>query len=87
MKKYVKPAIYCESFRLTEMIAGPCGTICNSTDNSCDVTQKSYQGGPFTNKITDCEYQTGVGSDLDIWAYIYCYWNGASDTTFNIFTS
>ena len=31
MKKYVKPALYCERFQLTEMIAGNCEVVFNST--------------------------------------------------------
>lgn len=77
MKKYVKPALYCERFQLTEMIAGNCEVVFNTTKElACqngklkdpslcpDVDGKS----PFTNTIV-CDYEMSG----------YCYWNGTSD--------
>ena len=78
MKKYVKPALYCERFQLTEMIAGNCQVVFNSTKElACqdgtlkdpNAWPKSEDGkSPFTNTIA-CEYEMSG----------YCYWNGTSD--------
>lgn len=35
MKKYVKPAIFLESFELTQHIAGNCEFVMNAAENSC----------------------------------------------------
>lgn len=77
MKKYVKPALYCERFQLTEMIAGNCEVVFNSTKEIACQDGKLKDPGmypiidgksPFTNTSV-CDYEMDG----------YCYWNGTSD--------
>lgn len=81
MKKYVKPAIYCESFRLTEMIAGSCDILCTSTGNTCDIKSADFDMGPFTETYPNCTIKMKIGDNIVFEGY--CYWNGEN----SLFTS
>lgn len=76
MKKYVKPALYCERFQLTEAIAGNCSIRCNhDTDETCtgDASGSDLSVNPFTSPATSCSIPWSFKAPVEG----YCYWPGA----------
>ena len=87
MKKYVKPALFCERFKLTEIIAGNCDIICNSQSGSCDSQRDSTTYGPFTSGDQYCAPKLSIDGDISKIMEGYCYWNGGKDGYIQLFTS
>ena len=84
MKKYVKPALYCERFQLTEMIAGNCDILCDFKGGSCktDVANSDYYPSLplFSYGDTACNKQISIGDAETIYNG-YCYWPADSGST------
>ena len=83
MKKYVKPALYCERFHLTEAIVGNCSIRCTlKSDTECygEATGSQYSNNLFTSPEHGCSVSWSFKAPVDG----YCYWPGTDGlpTTF-----
>ena len=77
MKKYVKPAIFLESFELTQHIAGNCEFVMNATaDGACKATliDGKTAGAPAGLTIFNSGNCFATPQQYDI----FCYYSSAN---------
>lgn len=75
MKEYVKPALFCESFQLTEMIAGNCDLIMNLADKN--ICKEGHLKDPGSLPGSDPKFTQGDTACV-VKSEDYCYWPGST---------